>query len=117
MRGKEAESSLDWELAEDPKAGNPPSFIFVFDYLLLNYEETHDQRVITFLTNVFPRVELWFSWFNKNLGNQGDNLKGTYMWQDVHEKGSLSSGLDDYPRGFRVSQKGNIHDDLQIWMI
>ena len=35
MRGKEAESNLDWELVEDPKAGNPPSFMFVLDYLLL----------------------------------------------------------------------------------
>jgi hypothetical protein len=34
MRGKEAEINLSWELAEDPKAGNPPSFIFVLDYLL-----------------------------------------------------------------------------------
>ena len=83
MRGKEAESNLDWELVEDPKAGNPPSFMFVLDYLLLNYEETQDKRVITFLTNVFPRVELWFSWFNNTLGNTGDNLKGTFMWKDV----------------------------------
>lgn len=29
MRGKEAEINLKFELAEDPKAGNPPSFIFI----------------------------------------------------------------------------------------
>lgn len=117
MRGKEAESNLDWELVEDPKAGNPPSFMFVLEYLLQSYEKTQDQRVIAFFINVFPRVELWFQWFNTTLGNEGQYLQGTYMWRDVYQEGALSSGLDDYPRGYRVSQKGNVHADLQIWMI
>jgi hypothetical protein len=34
MRGKEAESNLNWELAENPKAGNPPAFMFVLNFLL-----------------------------------------------------------------------------------
>ena len=40
MRGKEAESNLDWELVEDPKAGNPPSFLFVLEYLTKYFEES-----------------------------------------------------------------------------
>jgi len=73
--------------------------------------------VVQFLTNVFPRVELWFSWFNSTLANNGSNLNGTYMWRDVYKEGALSSGLDDYPRGFRETQAGDIHADLQIWMV
>lgn len=42
MRGKEAEINLSWELAEDPKAGNPPSFMFVLDYLLNKAIEESD---------------------------------------------------------------------------
>lgn len=34
MRGKEAESNLNWELAESIKEGNPPSFMFVMKYLV-----------------------------------------------------------------------------------
>jgi len=34
MRGKEAESNLPYDLAENPKAGNPPSFMFVLDFLV-----------------------------------------------------------------------------------
>lgn len=101
MRGKEPESNLNWELVEDPKAGNPPSFLFVLEYLTQYLELSGDKRVINFLENVFPRVELWFSWFNTTLGNNDTTLIGTYMWRDVYKEGALSSGLDDYPRGFR----------------
>ncbi|CDW90142.1 mannosyl-oligosaccharide glucosidase [Stylonychia lemnae] len=116
MRGKEAESSLNYNLAENPKAGNPPSFMFVLEYLLDSLQQKQDQRVIDFLTNIFPRVELWFSWFDTTLGNTDPALKGTYMWMDVGKEGALSSGLDDYPRGWRQSQKANVHNDLQLWM-
>ena len=71
--------------------------------------------MLAFLTGVFPRVELWFSWFNTTLANQ--EPRGTYMWQDVSKEGALSSGLDDYPRGYRIVQKGAVHADLQLWMI
>ena len=64
-----------------------------------------------------PRVELWFSWFNNTLANTDPNLVGTYMWMDVYSGGALSSGLDDYPRGYREVQTSNVHSDLQGWMI
>jgi len=115
MRGKEAESNLNLELAEDPKAGNPPSFMFVLQYLVASLQQKQDPRIVGFLTSLFPRVELWFSWFNSTQSNQA--IQGTFMWQDVTNVGSLSSGLDDYPRGYRISQKGNVHADLQLWMI
>jgi len=53
------------------------------------------------LTNVFPRVELWFTWFNTTLANTDPALVNTYMWMDTGKNGALSSGLDDYPRGWR----------------
>ena len=80
-------------------------------------ETTGDKRVVDFLTNVFPRVELWFDWFNTTLSNNGTNLNGTFMWKDVYMEGALSSGLDDYPRGYRQVQTGDVHADLQIWMV
>jgi mannosyl-oligosaccharide glucosidase len=74
MRGKEPESNLNWELVEDPKAGNPPSFLFVLEFLTQYLESSGDKRVINFIENVFPRVELWFSWFNTTLGNNDTTL-------------------------------------------
>lgn len=117
MRGKEAESNLDWTLVEDPKAGNPPSFMFVLQYLVDQYSSSSDQRIANFLVNIYPRVELWFNWFNSRLANTGSNLNGTYQWLDNTANGALSSGLDDYPRGFRVELKRSVHSDLQGWMI
>ena len=65
-------------------------------------------------------MELWFAWFNNTLGNKGKTLKGTFMWQDVINEGSFSSGLDDYPRGHNSTSQAivyAVHADLQIWMI
>ena len=64
------------------------------------------------MKNLKPRIELWFSWFNTTLANHDPNLVGTYMWMDVKADGALSSGLDDYPRGWRKSQVSNVHSDL-----
>ena len=60
MRGKEAESNLDWELTENPKAGNPPSFMFVLNFLLTKAKKDSDQRIVNVMKNLRPRVELWF---------------------------------------------------------
>eukprot|EP00347_Sterkiella_histriomuscorum_P002218 403369017 len=117
MRGKEAESNLNYDLFEDPNAGNPPSFIFVLQYLVESLQTTQDARLVTFLEKIYPRVELWFNWFDSRLGNTGENLKGTYQWLDNTKDGALSSGLDDYPRGFREGLKKSVHSDLQGWMI
>ena len=46
MRGKEAESNLDWELVEEWKAGNPPSFMFVLNYLLKDGKANNDTRIV-----------------------------------------------------------------------
>ena len=101
MRGKEAESNLDWELTEDENAGNPPAFMFVLNYLLQKAQSENDDRIIHTMINLRPRVALWFSYFNTRLANQAPNLVGTFMWMDNVPAGSLSSGIDDYPRGFR----------------
>lgn len=52
MRGKEAESNLEWELAESIKEGNPPSFMFVMKYLLEKGIKNKDQRVTEVFTNL-----------------------------------------------------------------
>ena len=104
MRGKEAEINLDWPLAEDHKAGNPPSFMFVLNYLTAVAIEEKDDRITNVLRNLEPRIQLWFEWFNSTLANtEQPNLEGTFMWRDVYSGGALSSGLDDYPRGYRES--------------
>jgi mannosyl-oligosaccharide glucosidase len=60
MRGKEAESNLDWNLVEEPKAGNPPSFMFVLDFLLGKAIKEQDQRIVNVMINLKPRIEIWF---------------------------------------------------------
>lgn len=117
MRGKEAESNLDWQLAEDPKAGNPPSFMFPLNYLTNASLVQVDKRIIPVMQTLRSKVILYFSWFNVTLANHAPNLVGTYQWMDVIAAGALSSGLDDYPRGFRSSAVSNVHSDLQGWMI
>jgi hypothetical protein len=112
MRGKEAESNLDWELAEDPKAGNPPSFMFPLNYLTNATQIAKDKRIIPVMQSLKTKVALYFSWFNVTLANHAPNLVGTFMWMDVGTAGALSSGLDDYPRGFRNASVSSVHSDL-----
>ena len=104
MRGKEAEINLDFELAEDIKEGNPPAFMFILEHLLQQTVSTKDQRIIDFFEYLYPKLEIWFNFYNSSLANTlSKTLVGTYMWKDVIAAGSLGSGLDDYPRGYRVS--------------
>ena len=65
------------------------------------YKQEEDERILKTLKHLKPRFDTWFSYFNSTLANQASNLQGTYMWMDVYPGGSLSSGLDDFPRGYR----------------
>jgi hypothetical protein len=40
----------------------------------------------------------------------------TYSWRDKTSWGCLGSGLDDYPRGYLINDRKEIHLDLQSWM-
>lgn len=101
MRGKEAESNLNWELYEEQNAGNPPSFMFVLNYLLDHAKAHDDQRIVKALKEIEDRIVSWYGYYADRLSNNATNLNYTFQWMDVKKEGALSSGLDDYPRGFR----------------
>ena len=69
-----------------------------------------------FLKTLYPRLQNWYNWYLSSQANAGgDNF--TYSWRDKDQYGSLSSGLDDYPRSYLLNFNKEIHVDLQSWMI
>ncbi|XP_021699725.1 mannosyl-oligosaccharide glucosidase GCS1 [Aedes aegypti] len=98
---------------------NPPTFFLTLRYLLNNYEEQlRAPKRQENLKKMFPRLQAWFSWFNKT---QKGEVAGSYRWrgrsitpEEINPK-TLTSGLDDYPR---ASHPDNLerHVDLLCWM-
>lgn len=40
----------------------------------------------------------------------------TFSWQGRSSEHNFPSGLDDYPRGYNINERYEIHLDLQSWM-
>eukprot|EP01112_Ceratiomyxa_fruticulosa_P004412 TRINITY_DN1496_c0_g2_i1.p1 TRINITY_DN1496_c0_g2~~TRINITY_DN1496_c0_g2_i1.p1 ORF type:complete len:812 (-),score=157.66 TRINITY_DN1496_c0_g2_i1:58-2493(-) len=65
-----------------------------------------------FLEGIYPRLEANFKWFNKT---QKGKIPFTFRWRGRTENHTLTSGLDDYPRGLPPSDS-ELHVDLLSWM-
>lgn len=98
---------------------NPPTFFLTLRYLLNNYEEKlKEPRRHESLNKMFPRLQAWYSWFNKT---QLGPVPGSYRWrgrsiteEEINPK-TLTSGLDDYPRASHPDNQER-HVDLLCWM-
>lgn len=113
--GLEAEARVPNEfIVQRTTNANPPALFLAFDRLL--NEEDVD---VKWLNKVFPRLHLWFNWFNVS---QTGHLPSTYRWRgrdsstisELNPK-TLTSGLDDYPRATHPSDR-EIHLDLRLWI-
>jgi mannosyl-oligosaccharide glucosidase len=77
-------------------------------------------RFLLFFEKIFPRLHYWIQWFR--ITQESSFHSTTFRWRgrSYHDNkvipNTLSSGLDDYPRGvFPVSTER--HVDLLCWMI
>ncbi|KAL0234170.1 hypothetical protein PCE1_001208 [Barthelona sp. PCE] len=84
---------------------NPPAFSLVFDFLS-SINSIKTQSIINDLLPLFKKHLQFFEDTHK--------VRGGYQWQGRNDDHTLTSGLDDYPRGnISVSER---HVDLLSWM-
>jgi len=116
IRGKEQESIVPKQyIAQDPKVANPPSLMFSLKHLMDNAIAENDQKMLAFLRKFYSRLCKWYWWFAESQENP--TFPNSFSWQGGTHNGNLPSGLDDYPRGYRVNNRYEIHLDLQTWMV
>ena len=68
--------------------------------------------VYEFLNDVRPYLIRWYKWLKTT---QSGPSYGTFRWRGRTKTHTLSSGLDDYPRGLYPSENDK-HADLLSWM-
>ncbi|XP_015909815.1 mannosyl-oligosaccharide glucosidase [Parasteatoda tepidariorum] len=98
---------------------NPPTLFLTFERLLNKMKTGEIPEDIDFLKRAFPRLKVWFGWFNRT---QAGMIPGTYRWRgrdsqtdaELNPK-TLTSGLDDYPRATHPTIDER-HIDLRCWI-
>ncbi|RWS05953.1 mannosyl-oligosaccharide glucosidase-like protein [Dinothrombium tinctorium] len=114
-------------LGTDSEARVPPEFIIQNNtnanppalFLTLNSMIDSGTLEAAFISEIFPRLELWYNWFN---ASQTGVKRSSYRWRgrdpyiktELNPK-TLTSGLDDYPRSTNPTEN-EIHVDLRCWM-
>lgn len=93
---------------------NPPTFFLTIQNLIAR--ESVDT---TFLKKIFPRLKVWFNWFNTS---QVGKIPTTFYWRGRNKTTDIelnpktsSSGLDDYPRASHPTSRER-HLDLRCWI-
>eukprot|EP01113_Clastostelium_recurvatum_P025714 TRINITY_DN3093_c0_g1_i2.p1 TRINITY_DN3093_c0_g1~~TRINITY_DN3093_c0_g1_i2.p1 ORF type:complete len:878 (-),score=221.77 TRINITY_DN3093_c0_g1_i2:22-2379(-) len=66
----------------------------------------------SFLEGAYERLQLNFDWYKRT---QKGGLPNTFRWRGRTDNHTLTSGLDDYPRGSPPSTT-ELHVDLLCWM-
>jgi mannosyl-oligosaccharide glucosidase len=117
--GHEARSKVPPEfIVQHNENANPPTFFLTMETLLSRMES--EGRVdMEYLDSVYPRLQVWYSWFNST---QSGQRPLTYRWRgrnattdrELNPK-TLTSGLDDYPRSTHPTTD-EYHIDLYCWM-
>ena len=75
-------------------------------------ENTLYDNVYEFLNDMKPYLIKWYKWLKST---QSGPSYGTFRWRGRTKTHTLSSGLDDYPRGMYPSDDDK-HVDLLSWM-
>jgi mannosyl-oligosaccharide glucosidase len=123
--GDEARSKVPDEFVlQHISNANPPTLFMVLDKLVASYKEEkalgkHNEEDELFFKRAFPRLEVWFRWFNTS---QIGKVGSSYYWhgrdaetdRELNPK-TLMSGLDDYPRASHPTDDER-HLDLRCWM-
>lgn len=98
---------------------NPPTFYLTLHFILKHKHDELLEKHFQFLSNLYPRLEVWFNWFNTT---QMGDIPSTYRWRgrdgstnkELNPK-TLTSGLDDYPRASHPNVDER-HVDLRCWI-
>ena len=118
--GDEARAKVPKEfIVQHNKNANPPTLFLPLQNIVRRLIQSSEPRDKTYLKHLFPRLKIWFSWFNTT---QGGPLPSTYRWRGREENTNrelnpktLTSGLDDYPRASHPTDDER-HIDLRCWM-
>lgn len=120
----EARSKVPSEfIVQHNENANPPTLFLALQELLEQLdaqpELSSSQTMIHFLRRVYPRLQIWFEWFNTT---QAGPIANSYRWRGRDKDTNLflnpktlTSGLDDYPRASHPSADER-HVDLYCWM-
>ena len=115
IRGREEESTVPKEfIAQIPNMANPPSMMFPLKFLLNQARLKNEDKLNEFLASLYPKWTKWYWWFFKSQENP--TMPYTFSWQGRTSEENMGSGFDDYPRGYNVNERYEIHLDLQSWM-
>lgn len=116
--GDEARSRVPREyITQNTEYSNPPAPILPI--LMLTSQIGKDNRIITDkLHEMYPKLKRHFKWFLANQRAQlldGSSDVFLFRWRGRSGHHTLTSGLDDYPRG-NVPSEYELHVDLLSWM-
>ncbi|EFC46349.1 glycosyl hydrolase family protein [Naegleria gruberi] len=129
--GAEARTRVpeQFQVQHDTHANPPMLFLAVLE-LLKNHARNHQieldldatQRVaslseseamVSFLNQVYPNMKKNYEWY---LSTQKGKIPNSYRWRGRTPGHTLSSGLDDYPRGNVEPSDDERHLDLYCWI-
>jgi len=134
--GDEARSFVPAEFVDQhPHHANPPTLFFalekfidealevknVIDVSLEAHQVTNaiipnitqEHEHYPFIESTYPDIKRHYQWF---LRTQEGVVPGSFRWRGRETNHTLSSGLDDYPRGTFEPQKTERHLDLYCWI-
>lgn len=115
--GDEARSKVPREyITQNPEYSNPPAPLLPIE--MLTNINLDDGIIKSKLRKMYPKLVSHFNWFLKTqraslLGSQEDEF--LFRWRGRSDHHTLTSGLDDYPRG-DVPSDYELHVDLLSWM-
>ncbi|TRY78619.1 hypothetical protein TCAL_06619 [Tigriopus californicus] len=118
--GLEARAKVPAEfVVQHNKNANPPTLLLALESMMHAKENRQSTWFREFLVRVWPRLELWYDWFNTS---QQGPVPGSFRWRgrngtadrELNPK-TLTSGLDDYPRASHPTEDER-HLDLRCWM-
>lgn len=123
--GAEARSKVPSEfITQNPKYSNPPAALLPIEMLagLISKSSSDDSSVKEIkatLRQMYPKLVRHFKWFLRTqrgvlVGSDGEDAF-VFRWRGRSSHHTLTSGLDDYPRG-EVPSEYELHVDLLSWM-
>ena len=128
--GAEALSKVPKQFqVQSPDVANPPALLLSIERLVEIADQSLSQEISSngfaenvdndlhntvydFLNDVRPYLIRWYKWLKTT---QSGPSYGTFRWRGRTKTHTLSSGLDDYPRGLYPSENDK-HADLLSWM-
>ncbi len=120
----EARSKVPSEfIVQHNENANPPTVFLALQELLEQLdaqpELSSSQTMIPFLRRLYPRLQIWFEWFNTT---QPGIIANSYRWRGRDKDTNLflnpktlTSGLDDYPRASHPSADESMWTCIAGW--